>query len=72
MNSRCRVNGSRTVEPQQHHSTQENGPSKATGVSSFFWRAASRIARMSVTGRGGFRPGVNARRYSACCEARIN
>ena len=47
MNSRCRVNGSRTVEPQQHHSTQENGPSKATGVSSFFWRAASRIARIS-------------------------
>ena len=27
MNSRCRVTGSRTVEPQQHHSTQENGPS---------------------------------------------
>ena len=26
----------------------------------------------SVTGRGGFRPGVNARRYSACCEARIS
>ena len=23
----------------------------------------------SVTGRGGFRPGVHARRYSACCEA---
>ena len=41
MNSRCRVTGSRTVEPQQHHSTQEPGPSKATGVSSFFWRAAS-------------------------------
>ena len=25
-----------------------------------------------MTGRGGFRPGVNARRYSACCEARIS
>ena len=25
-----------------------------------------------VTGRGGFRPGVNARRYSACCGVRIS
>ena len=30
MNSRCRVNGSRTLEPRQHHSTQEHGPSKAS------------------------------------------
>ena len=26
----------------------------------------------SVTGGGGFRPGVNARRYSAYCGARIS
>ena len=45
MNSRCRVNGSRTVEPRQHHSTQENCSLQCVkGVSSFFWRAASRIA----------------------------
>ena len=25
-----------------------------------------------MTGRGGFRPGVNARRYSACCGAKIS
>ena len=33
MNARCRVTGSRTVEPHQHHSTQEHGPSLA-------WRPA--------------------------------
>ena len=33
MNSRCRVTGSSTLEPRQHHSTQENGPSKASRVS---------------------------------------
>ena len=30
MNFRCRVNGSRTVEPRQHHSTQEHGPSNTS------------------------------------------
>ena len=30
MNSRYRVNGSRTVEPRQHHNTQEHGPSNAS------------------------------------------
>ena len=33
INSRCRVNGSRTLEPRQHHSTQENCPSNASRVS---------------------------------------
>ena len=33
MNSRCRVNGSRTLEPRQHHSTQEHCPSNASRVS---------------------------------------
>ena len=50
MNSRCRVTGSRTVEPQQHHSTQENGPSKAS-------RCVG--GRLSSAGRCGFGPGVH-------------
>ena len=50
MNSRWRVNGSRTVEPQQHHSTQENGPSKAS-------RCVG--GRLSSAGRCGFGPGVH-------------
>ncbi len=38
MNSRCRVNGSSTVEPHQHHSTQENfmgGISAIFGLNGF-------------------------------------
>ena len=50
MNARCRVTGSRTVEPQQHHSTQENGPSNAS-------RCVG--GRLSSAGRCGFGPGVH-------------
>ena len=32
MNSRCRVNGSRTLEPRQHHSTQEKLWRSACGL----------------------------------------
>ena len=50
MNSRWRVTGSRTVEPRQHHSTQENCPSNAS-------RCVG--GRLSSAGRCGFGPGVH-------------
>ena len=54
MNARCRVTGSRTVEttatPQHSGEWSLQG---VTGVSSFFWRAASRIVRLSSRGASG-------------------
>ena len=50
MNARCRVTGSRTFEPQHHHSTQEHGPSKASRVSvrsSGAPRLGSRASRLA-------------------------
>ena len=44
------MTGSRTVEPRQHHSTQENGPSNAS-------RCVG--GRLSSAGRCGFGPGVH-------------
>ncbi len=59
MNARWRVTGSRTVEPQQHHSTQEHGPSKASRVSvrssgadDGVWGAMERKVRLATAVSG--------------------